>query len=209
MKKCNSVFSAAALAIALLCGVVPAHATIMVTFTPTASHINVGDVTTVDVSISGLGSEVLSAFDMNVVWDPSVLRWAIADFSPGCNQLGTSTCTFNSLAQGNVGMVGTSLETDADLAVAQPDDFLLATILLEGVANGATIFTLGPDFTTDRAFIGLRAQSLSVDVGSVCISVGTGVCSASSVPEPATLALMALSAAGLGFARRRVALPLP
>ena len=65
MKK---ILSALALAAGLLLAAAPASAVIMVTFTPSTTHINVGDDVNIDVAISGLGAEILSAVDINFLF---------------------------------------------------------------------------------------------------------------------------------------------
>ena len=61
------------LAFGALVAASPATAAIVVTFTPSSQHIGIGETAKVDVSISGLGSEILSAFDLNFFYDSSVM----------------------------------------------------------------------------------------------------------------------------------------
>ena len=195
MKK---LLSAAALAAAALCASASANAAITLSFTPASSHINVGDFVTIDVTISGLGTEILSAYDLNFVYSPAVLNWVLINFPP--NMLGNSIGgSSNGLPEGNLGLIDASLDDDDTLAANQPDSFLLFQFALQGTADGATTFTLGPDADFDRNFVGRRFQSLDVVVGSACIAVGTGSC---DIPEPASYGLAGVALLAAGFAGR-------
>lgn len=194
MKKLLAVWT---IALGAMLSAAPASA-ITLTFTPSSQHVNIGDSVSVDVTLSGLGSEILSAYDLNFLWDPSVLGWTVISVS---DNLGTSLgINTNGLPNGNSGFDNSSLETDADLAASQPNDFLMFRFSFVATADGVTSFTLGLDPDFERNFVGLDALSLNVDVGSACIAVGTGSC---AVPEPGTLALLGLGVLGMGLSRRR------
>lgn len=194
MKKLITCLSLVA---AALVAAPPASAAIALSFTPTATHINIGDSVTIDVGISGLGAEVLSGYDLNFVYNPAILNWnlIIASGTPFGASSGLNT---NGLPEGDLGLDIVSFETDADLAASQADAFQLFSFNLTGMADGTTFFTLGPDLDFDRLFSGLAdanglAQALNVNVGGVCIGVGTGNC---TVPEPASYSLFGLALAG-------------
>jgi len=195
------LLSGAALAAAALCATAPASAAIVFSFTPSATQIAVGESVSIEATISGLGTEILSAFDLNFVYDPAILNWTLIQYFGGNlgNSIGQAD---NGLPNGNLGFDDSSLDDDQVLAASQADSFLLFRFSLKGTADGATTFTLGPSFDFDRNFVGLGFQSLNVDVGSVCIAVGTGSC---VVPEPASygLAAIALLAAGAASRTRR------
>lgn len=208
----KSLLSAAALAVAALCASAPASAA-NVTFVPSATQINIGQTVTIDVGISGLGSELVSGFDVNFVYGSAVLSWVKTTFEAAQfgmifpDPIGTSG------GPGNLGYDVISLEDDVALAGIQTDDaFKLFTLEFTGAMDGATTLTLGADPDTERLFSGLggaNPRQLTVDVGSVCIAVGTGTCGGASqpIPEPATygLAAIALLAAGAAGRRRRPA----
>lgn len=177
-----------------------ASAAVVLVFAPSASHVNVGDSLTIDVSISGLGAEVVSGFDLNFIYNPTALNFQSGTYF--ASQLGNQTPLNQVNTAGNLGVDVVSLDDDAVLAGNQLDAFLLFQWQFEGVADGVSSFTLGADPDFERLFSGLGANPLMVNVGTICISVGTGQC---TVPEPNTYGLvgLALAAATLPAALRR------
>jgi hypothetical protein len=200
MKKQLSI-ACLATAAALACA--NASAAIVLSFTPSATSINIGDNVVVDVSISGLGAEVVSGFDLNFLFNSLPLSYSSATYFGG--QLGAQTALNSTVAAGNLGFDVVSLELDAALAASQADSFQLFSLTFTGAADGVSFLTLGADPDFERLFTGLNAASLAVDVGRVCIAVGQGVCPVTPVSEPATygLAGLALAAAWLPGALRR------
>lgn len=207
--------SAVALAAAALFSTAPAQAEIVVSFTPSSSTINIGEAVVIDVSISGLGNEVLAGFDLNFLYNPVIVDWTLVQYfgAPLGNTLGLST---NGFPAGNLGFIDSSLDDDATLSANQANEFKLFSFTLVGKAGGTTTFTLGADPDFERNFVGLGFNTLQdVVVGSAEICVrsdlgstlpGQSCGGTPGVPEPASygLAGVALLAAGwAGRGRRR------
>ncbi|MCV2353194.1 hypothetical protein LNV09_03365 [Paucibacter sp. B2R-40] len=166
---------------------------IVVSFASSAlnQHINVGETVTIDVNISGLGAEVLSGYDLNFLYNGSILNWLSTDESSVLSQLGASPFVLNDpFAAGNLGMFASATVGDATLLNDQADDFLLFRFKLTGSADGVTSFGLGGNLDNERNFTGLQFGTLNVDVGGLCVAVGTGQC---EVPEPRSYALVGLA----------------
>jgi hypothetical protein len=194
----------ATLAVALgtwLCAA-PASAAV-VTFSPSSTHIGVGESVSIDMNISGLGPEILSAFDIDLLFDAAVVsnfavtHWVVTEFG-GYPANSVADTTFGA---GRTEVVDYSLLDDATLAATQSDSFKVLTFSFVGLSDGVSLLSLGLDTLFERNFVGLNALSLTVDVGTACIAVGTGSCQA---PEPSSLALAGLALAGvLGASLRR------
>lgn len=195
------------LAVALGAGfaAAPASAVITVSFEPATQHVaTAGDPVSVDLRISGLGTEVLSGFDLNVLFDSAILSTggSVTFFNGDLGNPWFLDAEFN---VGDRGLDGFSMLFDDDaLAAVQTDDsFVFARIGWTTLADGFTLLNFGPDPDFQRNITGRNALSLDVDFGSACISVGTGNCD-QRVPEPSAVSLAGLGLAGmLGVALRR------
>lgn len=187
------------LALGTLVSAASASAAVVVSFTPSSQHVNVGDTVTVDVSISGLGAEILSAYDLNFFYNGAVLGLTrSANANSSFDQLGATygappISGFDVTSLGEWGLQMNALEDDAVIAANQADSFLLARFGFSADADGVSQFGLGSDLDFERNFVGLNFASLDVIVGKACIAVGTGSC---EVPEPGTLALLGAALAG-------------
>lgn len=198
---------ASCLALSLGLAASVATAGVVVTFSPAAQHVDVGSTVQVDMSISGLGAEVLSNFDLNFFYDPAVVHFGSVDLQGAQNALTAGgfapLLALDSSTEGNIGIQGSALADDATLAAEQSDAFLLFRFDLTAQDNGVTSFGLGSDPDFERNFVGLDFLTLpDVAIQGACIAVGTGSCQAASVPEPGTVAL-SLAALAIGIARRR------
>lgn len=188
--------SALLLAAGSLFGHCTASAAVVVSFVPSATQVAVGDTVSVDMNIAGLDAEILSAFDIDAVFNGSVLGNTAVSFLDA-QFGGAADSFFVSTSGGNLtDAAGGSFLDDAALAAQQADSFTMLRFSFTGLADGASIVSLGsaPDFA--RNFVGRDAQSLAVQVGSVCIAVGNGSCDTNAVPEPDAIGLGMLALVG-------------
>jgi hypothetical protein len=202
MKK---LLASLALAAGLGFAATPASAAVVVTFTSADTQYDVGETVVVEARISGLGDEILSAFDTDLVFGAGVLDATSVTYYAVLELGGLANSYFGAdFSGGRVGTIVGSLLDDATLAATQADEFLLLTYAFTAIADGVTTLTLGADLDFERNFVGLDALSLDVEVGSLCIAVGTGRCGGdNAVPVPGTLALSALGLLGLALPRLR------
>lgn len=202
------ILSAAALAAAALFAAAPSQADPVVSFSPSSSHVDIGSFIDVEMWISGLDSEILSAFDINLLFNEAIVDNIVVSHNAVVTGFGGVDDAYfdTAFGSGNTGAIDGSYLDDDTLAASQPNSFLLLTFTMKGMSDGVTTLSLGlnPDF--ERNFVGRRAESLDVQVGTACIAVGTGSCdNGHNVPEPASwgLAGLALLAAGSTARRRR------
>ena len=152
---------------------------IMIDFTPLIGGA-------VDIVISDRGSEIVSAYDLDVAYDPLGLDPIGVTFG---NLLGGP---FGSLQDVDLSITGIvdlaelSLLSDAALAGLQPDDFVLATIDFDVLDQGGS---------TDLEFLWAAGNDVK--------GLRNGVIIPGSVPEPGSVALLAVGLAALGLRRRR------
>lgn len=190
----NKLLSLGLAAAALFAGSV-AQAAPVVSFSPSSMSVAVGGPYLVDVNISGLGGQIVSAFDLNIKYNPAIIGFTGYTLGAGLGGLWDSIDA--SVPPMDFGVQAFSLEGDDDvLAGDQTDDaFTLMTLSFNGLNDGFSFLSFGnsPDFEIN--LVGRRGESLTdVSYGRACIAVGQGSCA--TVSEPQSYALVALALAG-------------
>jgi hypothetical protein len=150
---------------------------------------------------------LIKEFDLNLLYDAAVLQFGSVDSDGAFGALGGSfgadpLWASDTGTAGDLGFQASALVDDATVAANQSNSFLLFTITLTGLADGKSTFRFGPSLDFERNFVGRDFQTLSLLVGSACISVGTGTCD-TDLPEPGSFALLGRGLIGLGLSRRR------
>lgn len=203
LKKSLAALAAAG---ALLPALVSAAPTLSIL--PAVQTANVGDSVTVTVQISGLQAidEVVAAFDLNVLYDPSLLFWSVIDAGPGIDAMGGIGNVVSGFdgTNGAVGADVTSLLTsDDDLVPLQTDPQVLLQFTFAALADGAAYLNFGPDSDFQRLVVGRGFSPLDLVYTGACIAIGDSVCRQVDVPEPGTYGLVAAALLGAFATTRR------
>lgn len=165
-------------------------------FVPSSQTVGAGDPVFVDVVVSDLGGEIVSAYDLDITYDDSVLSATSVSLSSalGDEFFFEAFYDWDISTSGVVDIAGLSLLSDAALLALQGgDSVVLATL-------GFTAHSLGVsplDFVFD-AFNDIRGSNgQTLDVTPVSGSVAV-------VPEPTAAALFFVGfAVAHGAIRRR------
>lgn len=220
MKMKTLALAASALALALS----TAQAAPVLSISPGASTQLIGGTFSLDVKISGLGSEIVSVFDLNIYFNPAQLKavsyslgsglggpWTDLGMDPA--DPGSPTDHFDLFAYSNLIVLGDP-STDDLLADAQDDDsFVLLTLNFEAIGSGVSQVWFGNGANErdvvgrNEAFLnGLQFRDACVAVNSPTGEPGSGNNSCLRVPEPSSYALLGLglfAAFAPGVTRRR------
>jgi hypothetical protein len=176
-----------------------------ISFQPTAQTINGGDLFAVDVFVSGLSgaNEIVSAFDLDVTYDPSILGVTGFTFS---TLLGDPTL-FEAdngavLSSGRIDFWALSYLSDAELvALLQPDSFTIATLSFRALGSGTTNLVFDPITLPGIDVKGLDAAPLSLEVSDASVTV---VAQSNAIPEPSTILLCLLGFGALAHRFSRI-----
>lgn len=175
-------------------------AAVTVGFAPAIQSVGLGDVLAVDVVFGDLGDEIISAYDLDITYDSSVLDATGVMFT---SALGDELFfeAFNAFDLSTVGVVDLaqlSLLPDDILATLQPGDSVhVATLTFGAIGVGAT--DLGFVFDDFNDVKGRDAAILPVLAGNGRVVV-EGV--QAPIPEPSAALLFVLGSLVLGRRRR-------
>jgi len=175
------VTSVAALVLTGWLGVATSHA-ISLNFVPSNQAVLPGTPVTVDVEVSGLSAaaEIVSAFDLDVLYDSTILTATDVTFGPLLGDPSFEALTeFLFPSPGVVDFAELSFLPDSDLAALQGDTVFLAQLSFDTLGVGSSSLAFVLDTFNDVK--GRNGIILDLFPGSGSVDV---------VPEPATLVLM-------------------
>lgn len=174
-------------------------------FEPGATTVAVGDSLLVDIVISELAGEIVSAYDLDVLYDPGILTATDVIFTPLLGAFDPDpflTEVFNDFdlsVPGTVDFAQLSFLLDSDLLSLQAGaagTFTLATIVFDAAASGSSTLQIVLDAFNDVK--GLDAAVLPTTTSPGTVTVEEVV----QVSEPPVLWLM-LAPLGVIAALRR------
>lgn len=175
----------------------PAQA-VLLSFDPVWSTVSVGDTFDVGIRVSGLEArgqdELVSAFDLDVLFDAAIVSASSFTFGDALGSLELDSLGDAGFStRGLVDIWQNSFLSDGFLAATQGNSVLLGRLTFTAIGVGKSLFEFGKDPDLGQNVVGRGGASLPVITGRAIVV---------SVPEPATLLLLA-PAALLLLGRRR------
>jgi hypothetical protein len=170
----------------------------VVSVSPAAQTINIGDTTSVDIIVSGL-TEPTGGFSLTLGFNSSFLTDVSFFNDPGTTMGAEPLDLSGGFSGGSLDLffVADATETEASLAAAQGASFTLATVSFQGAANG-----LSPLKLSDVVLSNWNGDETLAEVGTrngeICVG---GNCN--NVPEPASMVLVGAALGAMALLRRR------
>lgn len=160
---------------------------------PLQPSVTFGSTAGVELRISGLDeATALSAFDVQIFFDPAVLAYVDSVFGDQLDLFGSGDVRGSETGDGSLNVWEISLDSADDLLNGQADAFTLATLSFHAVGEGFSALTLSLNALADA-----DGNSLPAQLGEAGVSV-------SAVPLPAVgYSLVALAGLPLAGWRRR------
>lgn len=176
-----------------------------IAFEPADQTVGLGALATVDIVVSDLGAEIVSAYDLDILYDSSIVTATDVVFTTllGDELFFEVLNDLDASAPGVVDLAQLSLLSDADLFALQGgDSVVLASIMFEAVGVGSSALDFVLDDVNDIK--GRLGEILPIDpTGGVIRVEGSG----SVIPEPSAATLFsigfAVSASSLRRCRER------
>lgn len=180
----------------------PVHA-ITLSLAGPATPVAMGESFTIDVEVSDLGDGIVSAFDLDIVFDADL--FTADDVAFGAMLGGPDDSSSGAaIAAGRVDLFELSFLSDMALADLQGDSLILATLFVTAAGPGAATFAFDAETPPGLDVKGAAAARLEFDaVDGFAVDVESPP---TDVPEPAPIALLA-AALGLMALSRALASP--
>jgi hypothetical protein len=205
------------LLLAILIGAVGAAApkaeAVAIEFTPASTTVSLGDSVDLDVVVTGLGSEIVSTFDLLVSYDPAIVSLTALVYGPNLGTPGFPG-VYNfppDLTAGLVSFAAVSFLSDDELDALQQDDatgrldpLVLATLSFTAVGLGTTALVEEPHPLLGLVDVkGRDGQVLPLDNDPGRITVVGGGMPPTPVGEPSVLLLFAAGLATIARGPKR------
>lgn len=139
---------------------------------PSVRRVEDGQVATVNIVAIGLEGELISAFDLEVHYDPAILELAGVTFGPGLSSGTASSLQDSASTPGAIDLAEVSLLADAELeAMQQAGHLLLVTLSFTAIRKGTSPLTFVFDQASDVK--GAEAQLLILEARGDHVLVST------------------------------------
>lgn len=115
----------------------PAHA-MQIEITPSSTTIDIGETLAIDVIASGLGNGVapsIGGYDIQIDFDSALLSAGPVDYGTGLD-LGLGSLQLSFDLPSGVEVTETAYGSETEINGLQPDDFVLFSVNLSGLAAG-------------------------------------------------------------------------